>query len=231
MSLYSYPRVSERLTCKMYLLTVPLFIPSVTVENMLLIYKILKTRQRDTCEVWRVIDDVYIFVIGIAATRVRIQFKASPRFSTICAKNQVLKLNIDKVTLILATQMPLPGRPPMYSARALQRRLRILKHSKFLKYCVFGILLTLSSSCRHARACARACGGRIVLLHLFIAWFRNIFWRSVLLYHCLTANVSFLFLYISESTSRYGTFVYVIWGRVGENTAGRGSSFHTKLQP
>ena len=29
-----------------------------------------------------------------------------------CAKNQVLKSNIDKVTVIRDTQMPLPGDPP-----------------------------------------------------------------------------------------------------------------------
>ena len=34
------------------------------------------------------------------------------RFSTICAKNQVLKLYIDKVTVIRITQIPPLGDPP-----------------------------------------------------------------------------------------------------------------------
>ena len=80
-------------------------------------------------------------------------------------------------------------------------------------------------ACRGPRGWAKAQYGT--------ARFRNIFWRSVLLLlsHCLTANDSFLFLYISESTSRYGTFVYVILGRGGGNTADRGSFSYTKLQP
>ena len=36
-----------------------------------------------------------------------------PRFSTICAKNQVLKLNMDKVTVILDPKFPLTGGPPL----------------------------------------------------------------------------------------------------------------------
>jgi hypothetical protein len=36
------------------------------------------------------------------------------RFSTICAKNQVLKINIDKVTVIRATQITLSGVTPLY---------------------------------------------------------------------------------------------------------------------
>jgi hypothetical protein len=40
------------------------------------------------------------------------QLERLPSFSTICAKNQVLKLNIDKDTVILITQMPLTGDPP-----------------------------------------------------------------------------------------------------------------------
>ena len=38
------------------------------------------------------------------------------RFSTICAKNQVLKLNIDKVTVIRVTLIPLHGNPPCSTA-------------------------------------------------------------------------------------------------------------------
>ena len=34
------------------------------------------------------------------------------RFSTICAKNQVLKINIDKVTEIIDPKFPLPGASP-----------------------------------------------------------------------------------------------------------------------
>jgi hypothetical protein len=39
------------------------------------------------------------------------QSRDSPQF---CAKNQVLKLDIDKVTVIRVTQMPLSGDPPLY---------------------------------------------------------------------------------------------------------------------
>ena len=41
------------------------------------------------------------------------------RFSTICAKNQALKLNIDKVTVIRVTQITLPGYPRLYSSTSL----------------------------------------------------------------------------------------------------------------
>ena len=50
-----------------------------------------------------------------------------PQFSTICAKNQVLKINIDKVTVILRRKSPFLVNPPcIYTAVVLLEIIRIL---------------------------------------------------------------------------------------------------------
>jgi hypothetical protein len=48
--------------------------------------------------------------------------RRTSRFSTVCAKNQVLKLNIDKVTVIRVTQITLPGAPRLYDQQRSANR-------------------------------------------------------------------------------------------------------------
>ena len=66
------------------------------------------------------------------------------QFSTICAENQVLKLNIDKVTVIRVTQMPLSGDPPCIvldlacTAVYLDTKFSMYGSSQYYSQCRYG---------------------------------------------------------------------------------------------
>ena len=57
------------------------------------------------------------------------------RFSTICAKNQVLKLKIDKVTVIRVEQITLSGGPPLRTIP----RLDLSEFANLAEFVVFSL--------------------------------------------------------------------------------------------